>query len=143
MGITSFWFLWILVFILVSIVGLILQKRKQVFRHYGIASRLALLALLIWNLNVMVNSEEEYRLPLWVLVDTSESFRQLLQYSAEPTKNPALLIPVVIQEKIEAEFPKRELKYLNWFDPQNKDSFLRCKSLVQGLYCLSSHSRSL
>ena len=121
MGITSFWFLWILAFILVSIVGLILQKRKQAFRHYGIASRLALLALLIWNLKMMVNSEEEYRLPLWVLVDTSESFRQLLQYSAEPIKNPALLIPVVIQEKIEAEFPKRELKYLNWFDPQNKD----------------------
>ena len=110
MGITSFWFLWILAFILVSIVGLTLQKRKQAFRHYGIASRLALLALLIWNLKVMVNSEEEYRLPLWVLVDTSESFRQLLQYSAEPIKDPALLIPVVIQEKIEAEFPNMELK---------------------------------
>ncbi len=122
MGITSFWFLWILAFILVSIFGLILQKRKQAFRHYGIASRLALLALLTWSLQVMVNSEEEYRPPLWVLVDTSESFRQLLQHSPEPINNPTSLIPVEIQEKIEAEFPKRELKYLDWFDPQNKDS---------------------
>ena len=122
MEINSFWLLWILAFLLVSIVGLILQKRKQAFRYYGITSRLALLALLIWSLQVLINSEEEYRPPLWVLVDTSESFRQLLQHTAEPMKSPASLIPVAIQEKIEAEFPKRELKYLNWFDPQNKDS---------------------
>ena len=122
MEINSFWLLWILAFLLVSIVGLILQKRKQAFRYYGITSRLALLGLLIWSLQVLINSEEEYRPPLWVLVDTSESFRQLLQHSAEPMKSPASLIPVAVQEKIEAEFPKRDLKYLNWFDPQNKDS---------------------
>ncbi|MEC8284973.1 MAG: hypothetical protein VX024_10615, partial [SAR324 cluster bacterium] len=71
---------------------------------------------------MLINSEEEYRPPLWVLIDTSESFRQLLQHSLEPIKSPTSLIPVEIQEKIEAEFPKRELKYLNWFDPQNKDA---------------------
>ena len=122
MGINAFWFLWILAFLLASIVGLILQKRKQAFRYYGITSRVALLALLVWSLQVLINSEEEYRPPLWVLIDTSESFRQLLQHSTEPIKSPTSLIPVEIQEKIEAEFPKRELRYLNWFDPQNKDA---------------------
>ena len=63
MGINAFWFLWILAFLLVSIVGLILQKRKQAFRYYGITSRLALLALLVWSLQVLINSEEEYRPP--------------------------------------------------------------------------------
>ena len=101
MGINAFWFLWILAFLLASIVGLILQKRKQAFKYYGITSRLALLALLVWSLQVLINSEEEYRPPLWVLIDTSESFRQLLQHSSEPIKSPTSLIPVEIQEKID------------------------------------------
>lgn len=121
MSLTPFWWLWLLALILVAWLAFLQHQRKFTFRHYGTAVRLGAILLVLWSLQLVNRPDEAYRPPLWVLVDTSASFRDLLEIP--PTSTPPLkeLLPVELDEQLGREFPERELVFLNWFDPKRTE----------------------
>ncbi len=116
-----FWFLWITSLILALALTLWQWRRRAPFRHYGLGFRLVLLVVAWWSVQATFQPFSTYRPPLWVLVDTSHSFRHQLGIPATAEGAIAEMLPQTWKETIQNEFPDRELQYLNWFNPQSTD----------------------